>query len=180
MTIKSSADLTTELTTYFPDNTDYDITAAEFRTLIQDILDSLHGIYGGLYVAAGATPQSLTTTPAQLTGWAGTLSAHGTTPSASSDNITVGTAGIYKVDGHFTCTGVAAITYKLTLCKNGSAVTGIETQAKPAGTDLFTFSFTSLVSCAASDVLTVYGESDDAGGQNLTMVDCQLVVLGVA
>jgi hypothetical protein len=76
--------------------------------------------------------------------------------------------------------GVSGIRYTFKLNKNAAAVTGIEAQAKPGGTDEFALTFTGYVTCAANDVLTVYGESDNVASQNITMVDCQLVVVRIA
>lgn len=162
----------------FADNTSGDISAQDAR----DMIVSVHGVYGMLYVAAGAAAQSLTTTAAKLTGFAANGPNAGTTPDHANDQLTVGTAGVYLIHGQFSAIGETGTEYTLTLRKNGAAVTEIATgfTASLVVGDVHSCSFCGLLSCAANDVLTVYGESNDAGGADLTLQNAQLTVYRVA
>lgn len=173
-TIRSLADLLALLA----DNSSGDISAQDVR----DVVVSLHGVYGEMYVTGGASAQSLDTTPAQLTGFAANGNSSGTTPDHTNDQITVGTDGVYLVHGQFSAIGETGTTYELELRSNGSLVPGIRCKFTASMTvgDHVSASFIGLVTLAADDVLSVYGESDDAGGANLTLVEAQLVVHRVA
>lgn len=168
----------TTLLTLLADNVSGDISAQDMR----DVLVSLHGVYGQIYVTGGAAAQSLDTTPAKLTSFAANGSSAGTTPDHTNDQITVGTDGVYLVSGQFSAIGETGTTYILKLRNNAVAVdqaTAKFTTSLMVG-DAVSASFVGLVSLSASDVLTVYGESDDAGGANLTLVEAQLVVRRLA
>jgi hypothetical protein len=160
------------------DNVAGDISAQDMR----DLLVSLHGVYGMLYVASGASAQSLTTTPAKLTGFAANGPSAGTTPAHGSDQITVGTDGVYLIMGQFSCIGETGATYRLALRVGGVEAPEIATKFTASMTvgDHVSASFVGLVSLSGSDVLTVYGESDDAGGADLTPVEAQVMVKRVA
>lgn len=181
MTIQSKSDLSSLISTNLGDNTAFDITPAELRAVLNNILDSLHGVYGGLYVAGGSTAQTLTTTPEKMTGWTTAFGENGITGDPTTDDdLTVGTAGTYWVEAHFSFTGVANVAYTMQLRKNGSAVAGVLCSHEPGDTAVKHMSFAGLVVCAATDVLTVYGESDEATDQNFTMFDCQLLARRIA
>lgn len=164
----------TALLALLADNVSGDISAQDMR----DVLVSLHGVYGQIYTAAGATAQSLDTTAAKLTGFAANGSSAGTTPDHSNDRITVGTDGIYLVHGQFSAIGETGTTYILQLRNNAAAVDQAKAKFTASMTvgDVASISFIGLVSLSANDMLTVYGESDDAGGADLTLVEAQLTV----
>lgn len=161
------------LITLLVDNVSGDISAQDMR----DVLVSVHGVYGQIYVTGGAAAQSLTTTPAKLSGFTANGLGVGATPDHTNDQITVGTDGVYLVMGQFSAISETGTTYILKLRNNAVAVD--QATAKFTGSmtvgDVISASFVGLANLSANDVLTVYGESDDAGGANLTLVEAQLV-----
>jgi hypothetical protein len=174
MTIKSKTDLTTEFTTNLADNTTGDISPSDVRTAFTDLMDSTLGVYGGLYTADGVTAQSLDTTPALFTGWAGEVAGLGVTPSAASNSITVGTAGVYLVCAQMSGEGAAGQEFQFHIRLDGAEVTGAGARLKQTNAgDKYSLSIFSPVACTASQVLTIYGESDAGGGANYTLADGQ-------
>lgn len=183
MSVRDKTALESLISTNLANNTSFAITPTLLREVIDDLLDSLHGVYGGLYITAGATAQNLTTTPAKLTLFAADFTALGTTPAHASDQIAVGTAGVYKVEGSFSFSGVADVKYTLALrggVAGATLITGVKCSYEPADTDVHHMGFVGLVMCAASDILTVYGESDEATNQAFTLTEAQLIAHRIA
>lgn len=172
-TIRSRAALLTLLA----DNSTGAISPQDLR----DTVVSLHGVYGALYVADGATAQTgITTTPAKLTGFAANGPSAGATPDHTNDQLTVGTDGVYLVWFAVSATGTAATLFQFRLRVGGVENNfggRLEFNATP---DEAQTSFVALVSLSAGDVLTVYVESDAGGGASLTVHDASLVVFRVA
>lgn len=164
------------LQTLLADSTAGDISAQDLR----DALVSALGGYGGLYCTAGVAAQTVNIAAAKLTAWTGELISSGTTPSHTSDQVTVATAANYLVSASFSSNGTAGRDFKFQLYKNGTAVTGAITQRKFASsTDVQPCGFTALVTCVASDILTVY-VSADVDASALTVTEAQLVVKRVS
>lgn len=166
----------TTLLTNMPVGTTRGISAQDIR----DFLVSVHGVYGCLYVQDGATPQSLTTSPAKITGWASVGNEAGVVGSHSNDLLTVGSAGIYMVTLHASILVAAAVKYQLRLRINTVEATGAGCCVELTAADKIDVSFALPVSLAASDELTVYGESDEGGGANLTLIDAQFIAHRIA
>jgi len=165
----------TDLLALLADNTSRDISPQDMR----DVLVSTHGVYGGLYVQDGSTAQTgVDTTPAKMTGFAGNMTAAGTTPDHTNDQITVLTDGVYLVWCQISFTGAASTEYQAHL--RVDAVEQEEGFHVEGATTAVAGGFVAVKSLSANEVLTVYIESDDAGGQNFTPVDAQLVVFRVA
>lgn len=181
MTAKSKATLSSDNTTNLADNTSGDISAADVRTALTDLRDSTLGGYGSLLVYGGASAQSLTTTPAKLTAWAanGAVS-DSTTPSNSSDQITVDVAGDYWIHFNLCGTGTSTDYYIFRPAVNGTAVSNVGVRFTNSGTGQFTVACDCIVTLAAADIVTVYGESNQAGGSNYTAVYGQFIVRRVS
>lgn len=159
------------------DNTSRDISPQDLR----DAIVSMHGVYGGLYVQDGSTAQAgVDTTPAKMTGWAGNMTAAGTTPDHTDDSITVGTDGVYLVLCQISFSGTVNTEFQAHVRINDvEQVEGMHRKLG-AGGDVGSASFVALKSLSADDAITIYVESDQAGGADFTPTDAQLVCFRVA
>lgn len=176
MTIKTYSAVSSDISTLLADNTSRDISEADVRQVSNDLLD-LNTVYGGLYVADGASAQAMTTTPAKLTAWAGNGASNGTTPDHTSDIITIDTNsdGVYSVNFNVAATGNAGTIYVFMLYKNASAVTGYQCRLTGAA-NAATASLCALVtSVVATDTFSIYCKTV-SGSQNVTVIDAQLVI----
>lgn len=180
MTIKSKSALETQIATDVADNNERNINALKVRTVLDDILDSVHGVYGALYVAGGSSAQDVADTLELLTGWAADGLSNGTTSAHASDTITVGTAGVYAVWCQLQGVGEATTDYLFAVTKNTTPETNIRAGYTSTGTETFTVALTGLLSCAASDTISIYVMTDNSGGADYTLVNGQLVVYRVA
>jgi len=165
----------TALLALLADNTSGDISPQDMR----DVLVSLHGVYGEIYVADGSTAQSsLGTTPTKMTGFAANGESSGTTPDHTNDQITVGTAGKYLVDFDVSFSGTGGATMKFHLRVNdGEQAKAALVRKLGVGGDVGNAGFACIMSLSANDVLTVYVETDNAGGtDSITPEDAHLRV----
>lgn len=93
----------------------------------------------------------------------------------TNDQLTVTVAGVYKVDATFSMATSAAGdagTYQLHLRVNGTENAAIGCRHYFSGSsDNDTMCLTGLVTLAANDVVTVYVESDEAGGTDDVVVE---------
>jgi hypothetical protein len=165
----------TDLQSLLADNTTGDISPQDLR----DFLVSAIGVYGSLTCFDGSTAQtSLGTTPALLTCFTTDGSANGTTPANASDSITVNVAGNY--DCYFQCSfsGTNSANVQFRLRNNAVEQSYGCTRKLGTGGDVGSASFIAPgITLAASDVLTIYVETDDAGGgDQITVVDAQFCV----
>lgn len=164
---------TATLATLLADNTSGRVTAQ----MLRDMLVSVFGGYGWMFVENGAVAQTANIAAAKLTAFAvnGTPS-NGPIADKVNSQVTAVIAGDYLVWGEFALNGTPARTIQFQLRKNGIAVPGIRSRAKlDAAGDLTEISFTGLVTCSANDVLTVFVASD-VDGTSITVVDASLVV----
>lgn len=142
---------------------------------------SSSNIYGGLSVNDGVgTIASIGTTPVQFLAYDTAMPSNGVTANTTTDDLTLATAGDYQVSFYASVSTVAvgdAGDYVFHLRNNGTEV-GISTHRDMSGTDdEGTVSFGAIVTCAASDVLTVYVESDNgAGTDDLNILTSQFYV----
>ena len=173
-TPKSVADLQTLLA----NNTSGAISPQDVR----DFLVSALGIYGDISVFNNGTEtqNNIGTTPVQLVGFDTDGNSNGCTPAQASNQITVGVAGDYRVSFHCTFFGDAGI-YKFRLRKGGVEQSyGCGRKIGSSG-DVGSTSFEApAITLAASDVLTIYVESDAASGDAITMQDSAFSVRMVA
>lgn len=162
---------TSDLLDLLADNTAGNISPQDLR----DVLVSLLGGYGSIYVEDGAVAQTVNIAAAKLTGFAANGESSSIVPDHGDDELNVPVAGTYWVEGHFSFSGTAAGTFQLRLRKQGVEVAGIGCRAKLNATgDAVSVSFAGLVACAAADILTVYAEAD-ADASSLTLIDGALV-----
>jgi hypothetical protein len=159
------------------DNTTGDISPQDIR----DMLVTVHGVYGGVYVADGSTAQTgIDTTPTKMTGWATNTDSAGTTPDQANNQITVGTDGVYLVWASVGFSGSVNTTFLGHLRVNDvESYAGFHRKLS-AGGDVGSASFVSLNSLNADDVLSIYVESDAGGGASMTPVDAQFIVFRIA
>lgn len=159
----------TLLTDLFRDNVAQEISEQDLRDLIVSVL----GGYGSVYVVDGATPQAVGATPSKLSQFAANGPALGATPAHASDEITVGVAGVYLVSFDATLSGDAE-TYTLRLYTNGSAEGSLACAAKLSSSDVSHAGFAGVVSLSGSDVLSIYVEAGST--VNLTAVHACLSI----
>ena len=130
--------------------------------------------YGGMVVTDDTVAiGSIGTTPAKLTAFTDDSPNNGVTPDSTTDNdLTVTVAGDYLISFTITFSTVAAGDagiYQFRLRVNGSeSATGayqLGMRREMSGSsDTGSGGFDGIVTLAASDVLTIYVESDDGGG----------------
>ncbi len=124
-------------------------------------------VYGGIKVNDGVgTLAAIGTTPIQFSVFDATMPSNSVTVSTSTDDLTIVIAGDYTVSF---CTSLSTVAvgdagdYIIHLRKNG-AEAGISTHRELSGTaDEGSMTFDGIITLAASDVLTVFIESDDGG-----------------
>jgi hypothetical protein len=120
---------------------------------------------------AGVTVNNIGTSAQKLAIWDAAGPSSGATASALNDDITINTAGDYVVKFHCSAGTVAspdAGDYQFRLRINGSesatSAYKLGTEREFTGTnDIGHLSFFGIVTLAASDVLTIWIESDEAG-----------------
>lgn len=178
MTIKSKSALDTQLTTNLANNSTGAITPALLRQVIQDLQDTVLGVYGAIYLAGGSTAQGLTTSYAKLTGFAADGLASGTTPAHASDQITILTAGDVEVVINLQGAGSGAGTFTFAPALNGTASTTYQAAHTCTGTEPWNVQVFALITCAASDIITVMGKASSS--LNYTPANAQLLVRRVS
>ena len=157
-----------------PDNTSGEISPQDLR----DFAVSTWGVYGGLSFYNNGSAQSLNTTTATIVAFNTTAGSDGTTVSTGSHNITILSAGVWLVQMNMTLTAFNSGTlYSFHIAKNGTRIVGASSAVKTTDTNgYYGVSVSLSLSLAVSDIITVIGESDAGGGQNVTPVHGQLLV----
>jgi hypothetical protein len=139
------------------DNTAGDISPQDLR----DFVISAMGEYASIYVSGGVTAQTVSGTPAKMTGFAANGISAGATPDHTNDQITIGTAGDYQIDfqlGSFTGTNGSTVTLNIYVNGATSSIPPIVralSNPAAAGSGVTGGQLT----LAASDVVTVYVSS---------------------
>ena len=163
------------LQTLLADNTSGQISPQKLR----DFLVSSLGIYGSIYVKDGSTQQaSLGSTPVKMTAFANDGHSHGTTTAHASDQITIDVDGKYDVSFQCSFLGSASAEFQFWLRKN-AVETDFGCYRKLGATgDVGSCSFfASAIDLAATDVLTIYVETDDGGtADDMTVKNAQFSV----
>jgi hypothetical protein len=167
----------TALLALLADNVTGDISPQDIR----DVLVTVHGVYGGIYIQDGSTPQTgIDTTPTKMTGWAANTASAGTTPDQANNQITVGTDGVYLIWASVGFSGSNNTTFEGHLrIDDIESYAGFHRKLSAAG-DVGSASFLSINILSADDVLSIYVESDAGGGASMTPADAQFIVFRVA
>jgi hypothetical protein len=166
------------LLTLLADNTSGNISPQDIR----DTLVSLFGVFGGLSLRSGSTPQSgVTTTPTAMTGFAANLPAIGTTPAHASDNITLPTQGYYLLYLNVSFSGDNNTTWEFEIAEDAVG-TGIAFERKiGVGGDVGDASCFGIIQTVADDqIISVLVNSDQAGGAEFTPTNAQLMAIKIA
>lgn len=146
---------------------------------VRDLLISVFGGYASIHVIDGAAAQLLGTSPAKLTGFAADGPEIGSNGDHTNDQITIGCAGAYLVSFNGSFSGDAA-TYTLRLRKNGAAEGSLACGVTlVGGSDQKHIGFAGIVQLSANDVLTIFGEADQAA-KNITPRHMQLAAKRVS
>ena len=172
MTIRTNA----ALQTLFADNTSGAISPQDLR----DFLDSIMGVYGSVVIVEGSTGQAVSAaTVEQLTEWTADGISNGTTPAFATDQITVDNAGDYNVFFQISFNGITGAVFEFHLYKNGSPVSpAVGCHRKTANTDVGSASFGCQITLAATDIMSIWVESD--GNGTFTAIDCQFTLTRIA
>lgn len=128
---------------------------------LRDVVHSVWGVYGELYVKNGQTNQVVGTTPLKMTGFASVGNTSGMTANVSTDTLTVdaGGAGVYLVSFFCSFTGSNNTVYECYLNVNDEEGTNGFHRKIGTGADVGTAGFTGLVTLADGDVCSVYVEA---------------------
>ena len=132
--------------------------------------------YGNILVTGGSAAQSLTAaTPAKLTLFTADGPSLNTTPAHASDQITVSSDGVYKIEAQFSMTCDTNSTVFQFYAAVGGVSQNIGVHRKVGtGADVGSASFVGHLSLSASDVITINVEADK--NVDLTLIEAQLVV----
>ena len=168
MTIRTKA----ALDALFADNTSGAISPQDLR----DFVDSTMGVYGSILVVDGTTTQAVVaTTPEQLTEFLSDGISNGTTPAYTSNQITIDNDGVYDVQFNISFEGIAGAVQEFLLYINAAHPSGApHSMRKTANNDVGFCAFTGQISLSATDVLTVWVESDITG--SIKIVESQFLV----
>jgi len=157
------------------DNTTGAISPQDLR----DALLSCMSGYGSITVlGASAAQTSISATPAKLTGFTANGPSSQMTVDHTTDTITVGITGVYKLRCQVSFSGTASKTFLFRAYVNGVVTTLGCTRMLGASGDVGSCGFGGLLALTASDAVTVYISSSD-GGTALTVADAQLSLVRV-
>lgn len=166
-----------DLLALLADNVIEDISPQDVR----DMLVSLFGVYAGIYVADGSTAQTgITTTPELMTGFAADGISSDAVPDHTADSITITTAGDYEVYFQCSFSGDNSTVFEFHIRVDGvEQPYGCHRKLNANG-DEGSCSAKGQLTLAATDVITVYVESDQGGGGgDFTPIDAVLSVLKI-
>lgn len=168
------------LLTLLADNTSGAISPQDIR----DFLVSVHGVYGSIYHTGTSASSSVSlndSTWTVLDGFSANGESSGTTPDHSSNQITVGTDGIYLVNWSVSGDiGMGASGYRmLGVEKNSSGSPENGTVVSVGDSEHACASMTALLSLSADDVLKLIGKNS-GGTSNLVQWGMTLTVHRIA
>lgn len=139
------------------DNTAGDISEQDLR----DLLVSVFGGYGGIYLTSAADAQDVDIAPVKITAFDTNMVSSGVTSDHTDDSITIGTTGVYYVEFTVAFSGSSGEVFTIQLYKAGVAVAGAFLKRKLTGAgDIASASFALYVSCNAADELDVRVNSE--------------------
>lgn len=144
-----------------------------------------NGVYGGIHQHDNVVPQEIANGAvyAKLVSWINEDASNGTTPSVANSQITLDTAGTYKVECQLSMgSGTGNTTFFVS-----AFLDGIEneechfTRKISVANDIGSASFTGIVVVTAGQVLDLRARHSDASPVNLTIqygsLNCHLVAL---
>lgn len=145
---------------------------------IADLLGLAVPQYGDLYDTEGTTSNiSVGTSYVLFNTFDADADAGGPTADNTTDSVTVSEAGTYKVEGNFSFSGTASITFWIGVAVNGTVDTKIVVKRKlGTGGDVGACGFHGRLTLAASDVVTVRVKSDTVGPNTMTVHAAQFNV----
>ncbi len=157
-----------------PDNTSGEISPQDLR----DMVVSVWGVYGGMAFYNNSSTQSFNTSQTTLARFDISLGGVGTTIDLPNDRITFDTGGVYLLNFQMTVAAMNPGTkYSFHAAINGTRVNGLSTAVcSQSASDIFSCSICGLITVTSTQILTILGESDAGGGQNITAQHGQLSV----
>lgn len=166
-----------EIFALLADNTSRNISAQDIR----DAFFSVFGVYGTIYVQNGAVAQeNVTTMPVKMTGFAANGIAANATPDHATDSITINTDGDYIVLFHNGFSGAVNTKFQFRVRVNGvERPFGTRRKLEQTG-DVGSCMIIAPLPLLATEVVTVYVESDNAGGASCTPIDAVLFLLKIS
>lgn len=153
-----------DLLTLFADNAVGAISEQDLR----DYVVSTLGEFAEIQITSGVTSQVTSATPAKMTGWLADGLNVGPTPDYTNNEITINTAGVYRVDIDVDFSGTNSKTYLCAVYKDvgaGYVDAGLARFKRKLGTggDVGSAHMHGHVSLAATDKIAVYVWSTDGG-----------------
>jgi len=135
--------------------------------------------YGVMSVEGGAVAEStVDATPRQITAWVTNGASNGTTPDQANDHITIDTAGVYLVIACVSFSGSASKTFRIEIYLDTTGTNFSCIRKLGSGGDVGSASVMGLVTCTASQEISVYQSSTD-GGTAMTVSDASLAVVRI-
>ena len=158
------------------DNVTGDISPQDMR----DLLVSVLGGYGSIFVHGGSTAQTgIKSTPVKLTGFYTNGISSGTTPDHTTDDITISVAGDYLVSGALSFIGSSNSTFDIDIYINSTTTNYGFERKLGTGTDVGSGPLQGLITCAANDKISVFVSSPD-GGTSITPTQGALIATKVS
>ena len=131
---------------------------------------------GTLYVTGNSTPETtVDTTPRQIAALDTKGVEQGLTVDTTNGYITVAEAGDYLVIGDVSFSGTNSSTYNVEIYKNTSGTSHMLERKLGTGGDVGQGSVHAVITCAASDDISLYQYTAD--GSAMTVTDAQLSVI---
>lgn len=141
---------------------------------------------GEIFITDGITEQSsITTTPTLMTAWNATEGSNGlafnTAPAKASNQITIDKDGIYSIAFSVSAKDGNKKVFTWEIRVNG-VVTGRRAQSKVGGggEDNENISIHANLKLSDGDIVTIFIESDQAGGTSILMMQAQLTLFRIA
>ena len=166
------------LLTLLADNTTGDISEQDVR----DVLVSIMGGYGDIYLTGGSTAQtSIGTSYVKISGFAANGLSDETTPDHTNDRVTVTGAGVYLVNTSisFSGTGNAVITFSVHVGQAEPTQKISIVRKIGAGGDVGNANAVGILSLSASDQVELFVKSDGAS-DSITPAEAHLTVTRIA
>lgn len=172
MTNKSFAQLATDNSADFADNSTRAITEGILRGYHTDVMDSINN-YGFASIVAGAAPQSFTTSFSVLTGWANNIE-NGMAYDTS--GFTVSVSGVYRIRAKIRGTAQSTHIYEAGLSIAATVQSTVRDVQTVAADTFLLLELECIVALTAGQLVQIQLKSNQGGGSNVTATYASFVV----
>jgi len=153
------------------------------KATVADILEAGQA-WGEIYIAMGSAAQAgITLTPVIMNAWNTADGFNGpalnTTPAKASNQITIANAGLYHINFNISASGSPNETFHWEIRLDGVSTNKFGGRKLGGGGDLGASTLTTLSAITAGQVLSVYVNSENAGGASITAMDAQLLAIRI-